>query len=304
MFKYVLTLFVMMLTSFNSAYCIENVSEKGIEVNSKVTAVAETKDGILIVITKNNELIKIYANGKQEKFNLDLKDKKSKSYFSDIEISGSRFVICNYDYPALFVGSLDKPSQLVKIPIEGFVIPVKPMTVSAGLNSYFVKDAEDRTFKVLAASNKITLMPPNTQVIPDIDSPIIIPPAEFKDGKTVFKGIVYNEKKQPIWKAPKALEPEQVLDVSFLGTDKDKRYVYLVKSAKGELDEKYTVYAVKNNRIIAKRIIPQPSDLSVMRYCKLSYNGYLIVVLPNSKNENGVTIRRLNLDFKKEKSAG
>jgi hypothetical protein len=86
------------------------------------------------------------------------------------------------------------------------------------------------------------------------------------------------------------------MSIEFLGKDKDQRYIFLVNAASGELDTKVTLYAVKENKIVASRMIPPANAPYVMRYCRLSPDGTILLLLADPNGRDGVILKRLNLE--------
>ena len=281
---------------FSNSLFAENVDERSVSVSGDVTAAAESYDGKVYLVTKSNELIELNTDGTQTRKVLEVPGKKSSSYFSDIAIKGNNIFLCSYDSQAVYLFNKNKPDKFKAIPVVDVKNPIKPMTLSVDGGNVFLQDADLRTYKI-TASGKYSEMPQFTEVVSDKGSGIIIPPAEFKDNDIVYEGKVFSETDNKIiWQAPKPESPYKLLGVSFIGIDDLGRKIFLTKSSAGELAERYILYATIDGEVDAIRVIPGPSSMHVLRYCKLSESGILMLILADPNNKDGVIIKHININ--------
>lgn len=277
-------------------------SEGGIFVPGNFVSMAVAQNNTVYLLTKDHKLVQITSKGAQKTIRLPKLTAKPNEEASlcDMAVDSSNLLFCGYSFSEVFSLNLKNPNAFKRIKLQFEGSKVKPLMISAGKNSWYLKDSEERVLQVLR-NGAASLMPQYTEIEPRNSDSVQIAPPEYSEN-----GVVYNDKvfingktDSLLWQAPKPSEPKVVLGVEFLGQDKNRRDIFKVITGAGELNQEVTVYAVKDQEIVAQRVITDSPADGIMRYCRLAPDGSLVLLQKDPEGRKGVLLKRLNLNTNK-----
>ncbi len=271
-------------------------SEAGVFVAGNFTGVSATPDGTIYLLGRDHRVIKLSPDGQQKSMPLPAVDGIGEdSYFCDMAAGENQLAFCGYAFSGIYVLDLNKPEKLdfIKVAVENQ--PVNLLMVAKSSDSWCVKDAEERVMQV-AAEGVLRQLPQYAAIETDkYGKAVIIPPPRDMGDKIVYPGNVMREDGQPLWIAPAPESPREIMAVEYLGCDNEQRDIFMVTTASGELDAETTLFAVKHSKVVARRAIPQPTAMGVMRYCRLAPDGSILLLLADPNEREGVLVKRISL---------
>jgi len=271
-------------------------SEAGVFVAGNFTGVSATPDGTIYLLGRDHRVIKLSPDGQQKSMPLPAVDGIGEdSYFCDMAAGENQLAFCGYAFSGIYVLDLNKPEKLdfIKVAVENQ--PVNLLMIARSGDSWCVKDAEERVMQV-TVDGAIRYLPQYAAIETDkYGKAVIIPPPRDMGDKIVYPGNVLREDGQPLWIAPSAEAPREIMGVEYLGCDNEQRDIFMVTTASGELDAETSLFAVKHSKVVARRAIPQPTAMGVMRYCRLAPDGSVLLLLADPNEREGVLIKRISL---------
>lgn len=289
-----------LITIIPAAFAAETnaapASEAGIFVAGSFTGVSSTPDGTIYLLGRDHRVVKLFADGKQESMTLPAVEGIGEdSYFCDIAAGENQLAFCGYAFSGVYVLDLNNPEKLdfIKVAVENQ--PVNLLMVGRSGDSWCVKDAEERVMQI-ADAGVLRHLPQYAAIETDkYDKAVIIPPPRDMGDKIVYPGNVFREDGQPLWIAPSPETPREIMAVEYLGCDNEQRDIFMVTTASGELDAETTLFAVKHSKVVARRAIPQPTAMGIMRYCRLAPDGSILMLLADPNEREGVLVKRISL---------
>lgn len=275
------------------------LDEAGICLNGNCKAVASAPDGSAYVLMKDCRLIRVDVDGAitEIKVPLNKEIKTMDDYFCDMVVDTKAAYFCGYNYSSVITLDLSNPKELKSLNVKYDNKEIKPLRISKSFEGWTLSD-DSNTYKI-DKTGKATVLPENSQIVLDGSDNAVISVYPFEEnGKTVYPGKLLNQDKSVKWTAPTPHQPKVVMGIEYLGYDTDrKRDVYLVNSASGDMDVKFTIYAVdSNNKIVSKRNIPISNIETLMRFCKLASDGSILAVYAEPNDPDGkVLLKRFEL---------
>lgn len=274
-----------------------NRSEAGVFVPGEFFSISGTADGSVYLLGADHQVVKLLANSEQQIIPIPLLEGADvDDYLCDMVADDQGLSFCGYAFSGIYRFDFAFPEEIGFFEVSVDDQPINPMMIARKGNGWCLKDAEERTIQV-AADGSVKLLPQYSSIESDkFGTSVIIPPPYDDIDKIVYPGAAYRENKEPIWSAPKPESPRDVVSMEYLGSDSEQRDIFLVVTCSGELDAEYTLYAVKNGETMAIRAIIQPTANRVMRYCRLSPDDSILVIIADPNGREGVMIKRLNLN--------
>ena len=275
------------------------IDEAGICLNGNCKAVAPAPDGSAYLLMKDFRLIHVDIDGSVTEIKLPLNKeiKTMDDYFCDMVVDTKAAYFCGYNYSSVMTLDLSDPKELKSLNVKYDNKDIKPLRISKSFEGWTLSD-DSNTYKI-DKTGKATVLPENSQIVLDGSDNAVISVYPFVDeGKTIYPGKVLNQDKTVKWTAPAPHHPKVIMGIEYLGYDTDKkRDVYLVNSASGDMDVKFTIYAVdKDNKIVSKRNIPLSNIETLMRFCKLASDGSILAVYAEPNDPDGkVLLKRFEL---------
>ncbi|PKL45952.1 MAG: hypothetical protein CVV42_18205 [Candidatus Riflebacteria bacterium HGW-Riflebacteria-2] len=292
----ILALVAAVPAAFGAEAAVAASSEAGVFVAGSFTGVSATPDGSIYLLGRDHRIVKLSPDGQQQSMPLPAVEGTGEdSYLCDMAAGENQLAFCGYAYSGIYVLDLNKPEKLdfIKVAVEN--LPVNLLMVARSGDSWCVKDADERVIQV-AADGTLKHLPQYAAIETDkYGKAVIIPPPRDMGDKIVYPGNVFREDGQPLWIAPSAEAPREIMSVEYLGCDKDQRDIFMVTTASGELDAETSLFAVKHSKVVARRAIPQPTAMGVMRYCRLAPDGSVLILLADPNEREGVLIKRISL---------
>lgn len=275
------------------------LDEAGICLNGNCKAIAASPDGSAYVLMKDCRLVHVDTDGTitEIKVPLNKEIKTMDDYFCDMVVDTKAAYFCGYNYSSVMALDFNDPKELKPLTVKYDNKEIKPLRISRASDGWTLAD-DSNTYKIDKTGNA-TVLPENSQIVLDeADNAVISVYPYEEEGKTVYPGKLLNQDKTVKWTAPTPHQPKVVMGIEYLGFDSDnKRDVYLVNSASGDMDVKFTIYAVdKGNKIVSKRNIPLSNIETLMRFCKLSSDGSILAVYAEPNDPDGkVLLKRFEL---------
>lgn len=273
-------------------------SEAGVFVPGSFLSISDTSgiDSSVYLLGRDHRVVKLSADGAQQVIALPtLEGAGEDDYFCDMAADERGLSFCGYAFSGIYFLDFNKPEKLdfIKVTVDGQ--PINLMMIARKGEGWCVKDADERVLHV-AVDGSVRQLPQHASIESDkYGTSVIIPPPRDQGDKIVYPGNVLREDGQPLWIAPSPESPREIMAVEYLGNDNEQRDIFLVTTASGELDAENTLYAVKHSKIVAKRLVMQPSVMGVMRYCRLAADGSILVITADPNGRDGVLIKRLSL---------
>jgi len=271
-------------------------SEAGVFVAGSFTGVSSTPDGAIYLLGRDHRVVKLTQDGRQQSVPLPAVEGIGEdSYFCDIAAGEGQLAFCGYAFSGVYVLDLNNLEKLdfIKVAVENQ--PVNLLMVARSGDGWCVKDAEERVMQV-AVDGALKHLPQFAAIETDkYGKAVIIPPPRDMGDKIVYPGNVFREDGQPLWIAPSPESPREIMAVEYLGCDDEQRDIFMVTTASGELDAETTLFAVKHSKVVARRKIPQPTAMGVMRYCRLAPGGSILLLLADPNEREGVLVKRISL---------
>lgn len=271
-------------------------SEGGIFVAGSFTGISSTPDGTLYLLGRDHRIVRLAPDGQQKSIPLPaIEGVGEDSYFCDMAAGENVLAFCGYAFSGVYVLDLSRPEKLefIKVVVENK--PVNLLMIARGGDGWCVKDAEERVMHV-SADGTIRHLPQYGAIELDkYGKAVIIPPPRDMGDRIVYPGNVFREDGQPLWIAPSPESPREIMAVEYLGCDNEQRDIFMVTTASGELDAETSLFAVKHSKVVAKRAIPQPTAMGVMRYCRLAQDGTVLLLLADPNEREGVLVKRISL---------
>lgn len=273
------------------------LDENGISVKGDCAAIAAAPDGSAYLLMRDHRIVKVDYEGVVSEIALPKPENiDDGDYYADIAADDNCIYLSNYSYSGIFYLDLGKPDKLNLMKLQWEGKSINPMMVSKSGDSWCIRDAEERIFKVDEKSG-MTLLPKNSYVELDGKGQSLIQQIPEQQGDTiVYPGKVNNSDGTLRWAAPAPVAPRQIMSIDYLGYDTDQnRDIYLVYEASGELDEQVKAYSLKNGDIDAERFIPVGTIDTISRYCKVTADGAIIAVYADEQNPDKVILKRFEL---------
>lgn len=277
------------------------LNEAGVSLTGYCKAIASAPDGTAYVLMKDSRLVRIDVDGSisEIKIPLNKEIKSMDDYFCDMAVDTKAAYFCDYNDSAIVFLDLNNPKELKNLAVKYDGKEINPMMISKTMEGWTLSDAEQRTFKVDKSGN-VTLLPANSQIVLDKSEKAVVSVIPYEENeKTVWPGKLLSEDNSVKWVAPAPQQPQNVMNIEYLGYDSDRsRDVYLVSTASGDCDTKFTVYAIDGQgEVASKKVIPLSNIETLMRFCKLSSDGAVLAAYgdPNDP-ENKVLLKRFELE--------
>ena len=290
MIKLVVILLSMLLTA-PVAFAADSAAE--IFVPGKFLSVAGAPDGSAYLLGDNKQVVRVKPDGNLDTIKLpDLFEAKATDRFCDLVADEKSLAFCGYAFPVIFVLDLAKPDRYEIVrPSDQEAASLHLLNVSRDSSGWRVRDTDNNVFSFVNA-NALRKLPDYAAIEAGKDGKAVViqPPQPADTGAR--PGQVLGEDGRLLWSAPQPTAPRQVMSIDYLGFDKDKRDVFCVITASGELDSEFTLYAVKDGNVAASQKIPGPAQLEMQRFYRLAPDGSVLLV---KAGENGVMLSRVTL---------
>lgn len=271
--------------------------EAGVFFPGRFAGVAGAADGSVYLLARDHRVIKIAPDGQQQIIKLPaIAEAKEDDYLCDIAADDKNLAFCGYPFSGIFVLDLSKPEKFDFIPLTVDGQPLNIMMIARKGDGWCVKDADERVLHV-AADRSISHLPKFSELESDkYGKAVIVPPPADHGDKIVYPGNALREDGTPMWIAPASSAPREIMSLEYLGYDAAQRDMFMVTTASGELDAETTLYAVQHSQIVASRKIPGSDAEGVMRYCRLSPDGSILLIQADPNGQEGIYLKRLKLE--------
>ncbi len=274
--------------------------EAGVFVAGNFLAISDIPgiaDGSVYLLGRDHRVVELSADGGQQSLPLpSLEGAGEDDYFCDMVADERGLSFCGYAFSGVYFLDFNELEKLNFIKVRVADQPVNVMMIARKGEGWCIKDADERVLHV-ALDGSVRQLPQHASIESDkYGTSVIIPPPRDQGDKIVYPGNVLREDGQPLWIAPSPESPREIMAIEYLGNDSTQRDIFLVTTASGELDAENTLYAVKHSKVVAKRVVVQPSVMGVMRYCRLSADDSILIITSDPNGRDGVLVKRLSLE--------
>ncbi len=273
-----------------------NNYEAGIFVAGNFSGVTAATDGSAYLLARDHRLVKISPTGEQLEIKLPpIAGAQKDDYLCDLAAGEKTISFCGYPFSGIYVLDPAMPEKLEFIEITFDKKKINPMRIAVDKTGWRIRDAEERTLQV-TADKTVQLLPEFSEIEPASDNQlVIIPPPRDEGEKIVYPGKALRIDGNLLWEAPRPESPREIMSLEYLGCDREKRDIFMVNAASGELDAEITLYAVASNKIVATRKIPGSDAPYVMRHCRLAPDGSILLIQADPNGREGILLKRLKL---------
>lgn len=272
-------------------------ADSGVFIPGNFSSMAGAPDGSVFLLDMDNGLTIVKSDTTKHSISLPkILESKPGDRFCDLVTDGRKVFLCGFPFPVVFELDLENLEEYKVIrPSDQEIASLHILNVTSNKTGLTIRDADGFLFN-LENEKPLQKLPEFSSLENDCNGEnLIIPPPSDTQNPNSLKGkVALNAAGKIIWTAPAPKAPFMVQSVEFLGTDKQKRNIFMVMTGSGELDSELCLYAVNNDKIEASQKISTPDNLEMQRFCRLSPDGSVLLVEKAPEGQNGIILKRIN----------
>lgn len=266
-------------------------------IPGEFVSMAEAENGNIFLLRSDHFLISLSPQKTITEFAIPVPPGVGKNFhFTDLAISGNKILLCGFGSGSIFSFDPAKPEKIEKTifatnkeAIEGII----RLHLCSDSRVRFI-DADNNVYvcenqKTVKFSERVFVEPGPA------GSNILVPELMDEKGNPIEVKI-FNTDKQNILNLAAKKSTAYVQSIDYLGHDSNGSFIFVVKSGKGELMNKFELLISKNGQKPKVTPLPSPVGLRMQRFYRLGQQASLLIARTGNMNgKKGILLKKLPL---------